>query len=557
MTATVRFSFVAISAAAGLAGCGGRDAFWSTPIDPAPPAFGLPGAVALVDTQATRVVLLTPGLHQSLTSTSIPVGPNILNAVASPDGKKLFVVSGGRRGGIGDARPNESPSLTVIAPGGSAPVVQKYLLTTLNDPLAGLAIDPGGHWVVLYAGSGTSQPFVSNPNELVILDVTQPPGSAAEITHTLMSFGGRPERFTFTRPLQLPTGLHPLLIVESDQGLSLLQLEHPKIPEITVPLTNAADTRLLTPAGIAVDVGDTTDGARIGVRLANDSDVVTLQFVIQPGADLATQNGFVPTVNLTDVGGIATDLAFVHTDGGLRLAALVPGQGNQGMAILIDPVTSLTEPVALPAAYQSLSLVTDPNNDLSATNPGATVDVALLWNGTRTQGQEGVAFWELGHASGQPYRSIATVGITDTIAKVLDVPAVPMGDTLKVLETSDAASFYVLDLTTRTAAPLLTSTSSIGLSMSPMGDQVWTFIPNGLEVAATDLQNKRPRSLLIERPVGQVFEIQRADGGLSVIVIHDEGGIGATVYDAMTLDDQTRRLYAGLLTTDPSTGGAP
>ena len=544
MTATVRLGLMAIFVATGLAGCGGRDAFWSSPLDSAPPAFGLPGAVALVDTGATRVVLLTPGPDQSLTSTSIPVGPNILNAVASPDGKKLFVVSGGHRGGIGDARPNEPPSLTVIDPSQTNPA-QKYLLKTLTDPLAGLAIDPGGHWVVLYAGSGTSQPFVSNPNELVILDVTQPPNSAAPITHTLMSFGGRPERFTFTRPLQLPTGLHPLLVVESDQGLSLLQLEHPEIAEITVPLTNAADTRLLTPAGIAVDVGDATDGARIGVRLANDSDVVTLQFVLQPGADLATQNGFVPTVNLTDVGGIASDLAFVHTDGGLRLAALVPGLNK---ATLIDPVTSLTEDVPLPAPYQSLSLVTD---------PGATVDVALLWNGARTQGQEGVAFWELGHTTGQPYRSIATVGITDTIAKVLDVPAVPMGDTLKVLETSNAASFYVLNLTTRTAAPLLTSTTSIDLSMSPLGDQVWTFIPNGLQVAATRLKDKQPRSLLIERPIGQVFEIQRADGGLSAIVIHDEGGIGATVYDAMTLDDQTRRLYAGLLTADPSTGGAP
>ncbi len=544
MTATVRLGLMAIFVATGLAGCGGRDAFWSSPLDSAPPAFGLPGAVALVDTGATRVVLLTPGPDQSLTSTSIPVGPNILNAVASPDGKKLFVVSGGHRGGIGDARPNEPPSLTVIDPSQTNPA-QKYLLKTLTDPLAGLAIDPGGHWVVLYAGSGTSQPFVSNPNELVILDVTQPPDKATAITHTLMSFGGRPERFTFTRPLQLPTGLHPLLVVESDQGLSLLQLEHPEIAEITVPLTNAADTRLLTPAGIAVDVGDATDGARIGVRLANDSDVVTLQFVLQPGADLATQNGFVPTVNLTDVGGIASDLAFVHTDGGLRLAALVPGLSK---ATLIDPVTSLTEDVALPAPYQSLSLVTD---------PGATVDVALLWNGARTQGQEGVAFWELGHTTGQPYRSIATVGITDTIAKVLDVPAVPMGDTLKVLETSNAASFYVLNLTTRTAAPLLTSTTSIDLSMSPLGDQVWTFIPNGLQVAATRLKDKQPRSLLIERPIGQVFEIQRADGGLSAIVIHDEGGIGATVYDAMTLDDQTRRLYAGLLTADPSTGGAP
>jgi hypothetical protein len=535
-------------------GCGGRSGYWSMPVDSTAPTFALPGAVALVDTAATRVVLLTPGPNQSLATTPIPVGTNILNAALSPDGRKLFVVSGGHRAEIGDDRPDESPSLTVIDPS-QVPPAQKFLLTTLTDPLAGLAIDPAGRWVVLYAGSGTNQPFVANPNGLVILDVTQPPATATPVSHTLMSFGGLPQRFTFTPPMALPTGSHPLLVVESDQGLSILQLEHPEIPEITVPLTNGSDTQLLTPAGIAVEAGDAQNAAGIGIRLANDDDVVSLQFVAEPGADLTVENGFLPTVNLTDVGGLASALAYVHTDGGLRLAALVPSKSK---ATLIDPVTSLTQDVALPAPYQSLSLVTDPNNDTSATNPGTTVDVALLWNGATTQGQEGAAFWELGQTSGQPYRSIATVGITDVISDVLDVPATTSGgDSLKVLATRDTASFYILDLTTRTAAPLLTSSSSIDLSVSPAGDQVWTYVPNGTQVAATSLQTKQPRSLLIERPVAQVFEIVRADGGHSALVLHDEGNIGATLYDATTLDDQTRRLYAGLLTSDRPTGGTP
>jgi hypothetical protein len=44
-------------------------------------------------------------------------------------------------------------------------------------------------------------------------------------------------------------------------------------------------------------------------------------------------------VNLTDVGGVPSDIAFVRTDGGLRLAALVP---TRSAAVLVDPVTSLT-----------------------------------------------------------------------------------------------------------------------------------------------------------------------------------------------------------------------
>jgi len=188
--------------------------------------------------------------------------------------------------------------------------------------------------------------------------------------------------------------------------------------------------------------------------------------------------------------------------------------------------------------------------DGGTTSAGAPTDVALLWNGTTVQGQEGVAFWELGQAGCQPYRSIATVGVTDVVAAVLDVPT--PNATLKVLQTRDADAFYILDLANRTAAPLETSSSNIALSISPLGDQVWSYVPSGLTVFATDFAHELPRSLLIERPVSGVYEIARTGMGPAVVVLHDEGGVGATVYDATTLDDSTRRLYAGLLL-----GGAP
>jgi hypothetical protein len=47
-----------------------------------------------------------------------------------------------------------------------------------------------------------------------------------------------------------------------------------------------------------------------------------------------------------------------------------------------------------------------------------------------------------------------------------------------------------------------------------------------------------------------VFEVDNADGRFAVI-LHDEGNGGATVYDATTLDDNTRRLYSGVLTGGP------
>ena len=514
-------------------GCGDRPEAWSEPAS-VNAAYGLTGAVAVVDAPADRVVLLVPGAGQSLRADIIPVGRHILNVMPSPKGNKLFVLSAGHRAKIGDDEADEKPSLTVIEPGAAAPA-RRYALASLTDPLAGLAIDPiEERWAIMYADTSANQAFVQNPNELVFLDLTQPPESAVLREHTLHSFGGRPARLTFTRTLALPGGARRLLIVESNHDLSILDLQDPD-NEITVPLTSGTDNRRLVPAAIAVDDGDPAKNydARIGVRLQNDPSVITLTLEPEPGT-----TGFRPSVNLTDVGGVPSDIAFVRTDGGLRLAALVP---TRSQAVLVDPVTSLTTAVALPARYQSLSLVTD----IAGGGAGAAVDVALLWNGDAAT--DGVAFWELGQTAGRPYRSIETIGVVSAVAAVLPVPQKP---TLRVLETASANEFYVLDLQTRTAAPLITSTSSIALSMSPVGDQVWTFTPSGTLVAATGILDTHPRSLIIERPVSQVFEVDNGDGRFAVI-LHAPGGGGATVYDAVTLDDDTRRLYSSILTGGP------
>lgn len=533
-----------LGAVAVLAGCGGRGDFWSSPVATDPYAFDLGSQLAIVDSAADRVLLVAAGADQSLTTRSIPLGLDILTAAQSADGKQLYVVSAGHRARLGDPQPDQPPSLTVIDADGP----RRYDLTNITEPLAGLAVDPQGHWAVLYPSSTNAQAFVQNPNQLVVVDVSQPPDVSVPVTHTLKSFGGRPQRFTFTPPLALPIGSHPLLVVESDQDVSLLRLDDPAQPaEITVPLTNGSDTHLLSPAGVAVFSGDAQTGAAVGVRLANDNDVVVLQFV--PSTDSAGHpigNGFIPTVNMNDVGGVASDIAFVRTDSGLRLAALVPSRSK---ATLIDPVTSLTTDVALPAAYQQMSIVTGsvgaPGGCTGAA-AGVATDVALLWNGATAQAQQGVALWELGQTGCQPFRSIDTVGVTELVAAVFDVP--PPNATLKVLQTRNGDAFYILDLANRTAAPLETSAGEIALSISPLGDQVWTYVPGGTTVFATDFAHELPRSLLIERPVASVHEVSRGPGqNPAAIVLHRGGAMGATVYDATTLDDSTRRLYTDLL----------
>jgi hypothetical protein len=479
-----------------------------------------------------------PQLDQRVTTAAFPVGHHVASAATSPDGARLFVLSTGdtpRR-----STSDEYPSLTMLDASTFAPEATRF---AMSEPLGSLAIDPAGRWVVAYAGENSPETsFVENPNEIVLFDLDAPPSATNPTSRTIRSFGGRPVRLTFTPTLQLPEGPRRLLLIETDQDVTLLDLDHaldaPPRPEVTVRLTSGADARQLTPAGLVVDDGDPThtDDARVALRTSDDTNIVTLQ--LGP-SKAGSPNDFEPVVNLTDVGGVPSDLAFVRTDGGLRVAALVP---SKSQAVLVEPDTSLTTQVALSAPYAHLSLVT--NVVSSQTDTGGT-DVALLWSDSSSAG---VAFWTLGKTVGQPYRSIEVVGVTTAISEVHDVPT--PNDRLKVLQTASSGDFYVLDLLTRTAAPLSTM-STPALQIAPDGQRMWAFAQGSTELASIDLATLHPVPLTTGEPISAAFDVSRSDGGRSLVAIHLEGTIGATVFDALAPDTATSRTSSALLLGGP------
>jgi hypothetical protein len=529
----MRNTLLALMSLAALAACHDRPGVWSTSPPASLQAYGLASAAVVLDDPTHRAVALVPHSGQTLDLVPIPIGHGVLTAATSPDLARLFVLSAGDEPRKSDR--DQYPSLTVID--GSTPAVSSARYD-MAEPLSNLAVDPQGRWAAAFAGPGGQTSFVENPNEIVLFDLTQPPGAANPISRTIRSFGGSPVRLTFTPTLQLPGGPRRLLVIETDRDVTLLDLDHaadtPPRPEITVRLTNGSDARVLTPAGIVVDDGDParTDDARVAVRTSNDSNVITLQLA-PPGPNApAGGNDFAPVINLTDVGFAPSDIAFVRTDGGLRVAALVPGASS---AVLIEPDTSVTETVAFPAPYERLSIVTGVTGGTNGT------DVALLWSAT---GSGGVAFWTLGETAGQPYRSVEVLGISEEVRGVLSVPD-PHPE-LKLLQTASSASFYVLDLATRTAAPLETL-GAPSLVVSPDGARLWAFAPHTSELAALDLGTLNPVPLYTDRAIDAVFDLARDDGGRALVAVHGAGNVGATVFDALAPDTATARSYSGLL----------
>ncbi len=559
-----RIVLVACAGACSLGGCGSRASYWNQAL-PVATSYGLANGVAIVDDADHRVVFVTGQPDEKVSSQSLPIGHNVLDVSVSADNNRLFVLSQGDwpRQTVTD----QYPSLTVLDASTFTMTSKSYPMAV---PLGNLAIDPVGdspqdpkpHWAVAYSGSAsTTTSFVQNPNEIVLFDLTRGPSTSAAspnpVLRTIQSFGGTPQQLVFTPTLGLPKGTRRLLLIESTIDLTMLDLNNAfsssPPPEITVPLTSGSDAAEVTPAGIAVDGRSLSPtDARIALWAANNTNVFSILLGPAPANMASPSNGgpandFYPSINLTDVGGVPSALAFVETGGDptattasqvLRIAALVPSTSS---AVLVDPDKSVTTTIALPAAYSSFSLVAG-----TGIGTGATAsDVALLWN-AGAGAASGIALWTLGDSVGQPYRSIDVLGATQPIQTVEKVP----NQALEILEMANSAGFYVLDLVQQKAPPLVTMQMAT-LSIAPDGGRVWAYEQGGMDLSSIDFKTLNPIPLRTDLPISAVYDVARAGGGRSLLAMHMQGTVGATVFDALAPDTATSRRIPALLLEGP------
>jgi len=520
----------AVVSAAVLSGCGERPDDWDKNVR-VTQTTALESSIAFLDEPARRLTMVSVS-KDGLETRHREVGTNVATMAASPDGSKLFVLAQGvfPRTSTDD----EQPGLWVYDGAGSRDLTDLY---PLDAPLDGLTVDPFGKFVIVHA-QDNSRGFVQNPNELILVDITQPPSSSNPTQRTLRSYGGAPKRLTFTKPLDLPAGPKRLLIVETDQEVSLLDLDHLDRPEVTVLLNSSTGSANVRPVEVAIDEGDPAlnDDTRIAIR-TNQAQVYVLTLrALSPGKQ--SPNDYEVDVNMAGLGSVPTGFSFVRTNAGLRIAVLEPSKSR---ATLIDPVSTDTTIVDLSQQYGSMALVTD-----VAGGDSSIGDIAMLWAGSGSA--KGVALWSLVNSVTQPYRSIEQLsGVATTIKEVLDVPHT--GGTLKILVPTSRdgrTSHYVLDLIRRTPTPLQ-SDAEAQLAVSSDGQRVWFFRQGTVQLACVNLASLHPVNLYLDRSVSSVFDIASDTGERAGIAIHARGTWGATVFDATNPNDATSSTYFGLL----------
>ena len=512
-------------------GCDDNDEVWDTyPPNPAL-ARGLDGAAALIDPPAERVLLLPVDGELQVNPVSVPIGKGFAAAVTTADNARLLVLS---RGIVPRRRADDQgPSLAVID-GGIAPGLSATY--ALSDPLSGITIDPQSEFAVVYA-SPEDRAFVQNPNELILVDLKRGEGADNPFPLTLRSFGGSPQGFTFTPTIAVPGGARRLLVVRTDRDVALLDLSDLTIPEITVQLTGGAEA--LSPGGIAVSDGepDRDDDARVAIRIDDDSNVIIVDLLpVAPGDAAETPQPYRASPNVVFVGGPPTDISFVQTDGGIRLAALIP---SRQVLTLVDPATGIASEIELGAAFERFSLVTDV---VGGTENGS--DVALLWSGSSPN----IAFVALGSTVGQPYKSIDRLELTHPVTDVQSVPG--PNRHLKLLGAPDGKSFIVLDMLARTASPILASASGTRVTPAPDGARAWMLAKGQSGLAQLDLASLHPLNIALSHPVQDVFDVTRSDGGRALVAVHSVGAGSITVLDAQRPSLDNAREYAALLLGD-------
>lgn len=507
--------------------CGDRSEKWDTRVGGDRATHGLVGSVAVLDQELDRVLLLTSPNRHRLETHRFRIGKNLAALATSRDRDTLYVLSKGvqPRRNPGD----EFPSVTVIDGSESPSLKQRFELT---DPMQALAVDPEEQWLVAFKGDST----VTNPNEFVLLPLDEEQNDGRSVT--IRSFGGVPEKVVFTDELVVPEGpQRRFLIVLTDRDIALIDLRELDREEVTVQTPRTSGGTQSTPAQVVFHTGqrgsdDEADSfARIGVRLEGEPDIMLLELG-QPAQ--GSGKDFEVKFNLVNVGGVPSSIAFVHTDFGLRLAALVPGRAE---AKLVDPGTSVVETVSFTKAYSELTRVT------GSTDRG---EVALLYNPS----SPGIAFWALSRASGTLSKSVEQNDIDLAVAAVRDVPGDEFGH-LKILQGS-ASRFFVLDLKQRQTFPMLTDRAGFTVNVAPDGKRAWAFHTAATEFASVDLSNLHPTSLSVRLPVSAVYDIARPDGSRAALALHgtdsarDGGTLAVTLFDAEAPDSAETRFFAGL-----------
>jgi hypothetical protein len=492
------------------------------------PPVALDSRVALVDSGNARVFLVDPARPES-GARLVSVAKDPVVATRHQGKDELLVLSRGERGQPGVLP--EPPALTIFAADPAVPPRVVPLGSRFNT----LSQSPDGRRLIAHFGPSTTKgDSLFNPNEIAILDLAA--ASPVAVPRTIRSFGSVPDRVLFSPSLALPDGPRTLAVLLSQNFVTLVDLDNPTRPEITVPLTLPNDTRTLRPVQVLFETKDPV----VYVRVQGANDIYALRLLPVAAAERAPNgNDFTPALGLLAAGTGPADMALYDTADGPRLLVTSPGSRD---AFVIDARTSRSTRIALDDAASRIHI-------FESTGPGDPKSRArALLLGTGIEART-ISFLDLDQLELQGRRNLDSRQMGAPALESLFFPSRGQAVVLHRAQPG-TAGVSVIDLSQRTVAPIFAEVPPSRLAATP--DKIWVGPESGERLGFINLMSLAPGEVRLEDAISGILPLPRAaDGKSRVVVVHGGDPAGSlTVLDADKPERATARRIKGFLLQD-------
>lgn len=486
------------------------------------PPVALDSTLVFVDS-SVQVAYVLDVMHPELAPRQVALGAGASTVARRNGHDDALVLCRGERGGVGVAP--EASSLTVVR-GAALEAPRTY---ELGSPFNAIAQTPDGASAIVHfrTGEGLAH-LLFNPNEIAIVDLDAPPSDVNPARRTVRSFGGVPSAVFFSPPMALPEGPRTIAVILSDRYVTLLDVDHPERPEITVPLALPEDSRSVLPVQVLFDPDDPT----VYVRASASDDIFALRLQEVPSAE-RMGNDFRPSLTQLAVGSRPNDMALFDAGDGKRL--IVPSRASSNVAIVDARSSSVT---TIP-----LDVVADRVLVFDATAPGdPTVSPrALLFAADGSV--SATSFVDLVQIEERRGRNVETSSMGRPIVGAL--PLLSRG--LMVLQHSSATGapgLSLLDLAARTSAPIYADVPLESAKFGTGESRIYVAPSYGVRLGFLDLGTFVPGEVRLDASITGVLPLS----GVPVIaIVHPGYGGSVTLLDANDLRRETARSVQGFL----------
>jgi DNA-binding beta-propeller fold protein YncE len=482
--------------------------------------------VAYVDSALDRVTLLdlatdTPAI------TTAQIGRNAEYAVPSPDRHRLFVITRGEEA-IHTGEIDQDPLMWVLDTQHPDVTPQAY---AIGSPFDRVAVSPDNTIAIAYfsAAGPDATGFFRNPNELAVVDLTQPPSDTNPVLKTIRSFGSVPEGIELSPPMVVPGTSDPtprtFAFILADNNLTVLDTNHPDRNEVSIRLDIGGT------AVIPREVVFAPNTASAYVRSDHARDILQ---VILTADEPTTPNAdnFRPQLAELGAGGGPTDIAVYDDASGKRyLLAATP---NTGEVVVIDADT---------AQFRSVPIA-DPIDRilLFPTGDGAVPTMALL----ASIGSEGKRLHVLDLAHIQDPLTEARLDLITLDQPVKDVVPVPGRDLAMIVHDDARTVLGLLDMDTQSTSPLLGVGKLDSYDFSPDGSHL-IGATNGISrLGFVALDNLHPTDFRLDDPPAHVL----STANMKIFVDHGDPLGHATIIPSPTATRDQAIVLEGFLTAD-------